>query len=238
MCEGEQFVNVRGFVTQKFKFLSGRRESIENIFIGILGSSIVTLIGYISDYFQSLKNLQKDVKLCYMDMRYELFPYIGGNNVEIIYNVRRNDTMIKMGEIACEYKKVLDFYSSLLKHINKLWKDDIYKFELLNFTICSKYVKAAFVITAVYNHFIILHRNLLCERICLSTYKEGYKTVKNIVEKKELIERLKFWKQQYKAFKQSDKNMIEYIESLKLNERCRNLDTCFGLTIWAEEEFK
>ena len=227
LCEGEQFGNIRVFVVQKLKFFSGKRESVENIFIGIFGSSIVTLIGYILEYFQSIKILKKDVESCYMDIRYKLFPYIDGNNVKFIYKIRKDEILVKMREIAKDYKVILDFYLWLIDLINKFIKDDVYKLKLLDCNICSRYVKAAYVISVLTNHFLILNRNLLCRNVLLNEYKKEYKFLKNIVEKKELEKTLYPLKKSYKDFIQSDKEENEYIENLELNEACKNLDLLF-----------
>lgn len=227
LCEWEQFENIRVYIVQKIGFLSGKRESIENIFIGILGSSVVTLIGYILEYLQSIKALRKDVELCYMDIRYKLFPYIDGNNVEFIYKIRKDEILVKMREIGHDYKEILDFYLWLISLINKFIKDDIYKLKLLDCNICSRYVKAAYVISVLTNHFLILNRNLLCKELLLNEYKKEYKSLKNVVEKMELEKVLYPLKKRYKAFVQSDKEEKEYIENLELNEVCKELDMLF-----------
>ena len=228
LCEGYQFVNIRRFVVQKFGFLAGKRESVENIFIGILGNSIVTLIGYVLEYFECIKNLQKDVEYCYMDVRDKLFPYIDGNNTEMIYKIRKDDILLKMREIAQDYKPVLDFYLHMIKIVNRFIKDDIYKLELLDCDFCSKFVKAAFVITALHNHFLILSTDLLVKNICLKEYKKEYKSLKRMFKKEEIDRMLAQLKKQYKSCVQSEKKEKEYIESLNLDSKCKYLDAAFA----------
>lgn len=219
LCECEQFENIN---------LLGERESIKNIFIGIFGSSVVSLIGYILDYFQVIKNIREDVEFCYMNVRTELFTYIDGKNKEMLLKIRKSDMLLQMREISGDYKKILDFYLGLLNFINKFRKENVDKFELLDCNFCSKYVKAAFVITILHNHFLILNRNLLCKNIWLIEYKKQYESTKKENDR-ELINDIKLYsiKKQYKFFIESDKKEKNYIESLKLNEKCKNLDSLF-----------
>lgn len=224
LCESEQFVIVRHLFSQRFKFLLGERENIKNIFIGILGSSVVTLIGYILEYFQSVKRLQEDVELYYMHIRTEFFQYINECNEEIIYKIRGSDTFQKIREITHSYKGILDFYLGILEFVNRFIKDDDSKLELLDCNFCSRYVKAAYVLTVLCNYFLIINRNFHCKNIWLNEYKEEYKKCRGSDTLKKALDTVK---RRYKYYVQSDKEVKEYISSLRLVDKCKNLDALF-----------
>ncbi len=115
MCENSYFLVVRNFVKQNINFFAGKKDVIENIFIGILASSLIALIGYILEYKNEKVSLHLKIISTFKIIYSRYYKLIGDKNIESIRNKYLQDEVIN--EIALcdmEYKRFFnkkkDFY--------------------------------------------------------------------------------------------------------------------------------
>lgn len=106
LCESRSCENIRYLIKQYVVFFDGKKSMIENIFIGIFGSSVISLIGYIFEY--NVEKRQMHLKIIYLFriiyLRY--YKSIGTENIESIREKFLQDEVFN--EISCccmEYKR-------------------------------------------------------------------------------------------------------------------------------------
>lgn len=231
LCESNSLNLIRQEVIHLYPFLKGKESIISNIFIGILCSSVIALIGYIFEYKSESEKFVTKTLYYYQYVRFNILPGLGKETKTEIYKVNRYDKNIL--EIRTFLMEDDNFLSNCIKVEKFLNIFSKYKYDdiiILTSEIYSEYVKAMCVFKIVCDYYSAVS----------SSY---YRIDEWTKEREEIIEELNnkgpYYDRIFDDIKMCSDNIKKYSDKIdswknkilkwKLIDRCKNLDLLFGL---------
>lgn len=223
------FAEVRRAFVQKIVWFQGKREIICNIFIGILGSSIIALIGYIIDYFYELKEGRENIINLYRRARLEIIPIIGLESDEYINEVEtQKDIIQKIEKMLEDYMKRLQRYNKLLQ---TKWLQEK-KVNIFDLSFCPKHIKAVYVLWKVHDYYSFISTNYMARCILYDSYTKMYLDLKKSgMDKNKIKEALMLTFEYYKYYSRNKKIFKHHIIEINLLDKCKQLDIDLRINI-------
>lgn len=202
------------------------KNDIINVFIGILGSSFVTMLGYMLElHFERKSNKQKLIQY-YREISFKIIPYIKEMDTIRVSKIMEDDIIYKIRDLLANYKitkKILFFVN------NKIEKS--YDVDILDIRCISKYLKIMYILIKVHDYMTQVNTYIFQRQYLFNLYKSSYDFLKNHggFSGKEIREQLKSLKIQYKTY---NKELDQEVRNMILDKtwnNCLELDLSIGL---------
>lgn len=221
MIETQHLEPFREFIFYYIPYLSGKGQIISNIFIGIFGSSLVTLIGYLFELLSAVKSSHTTLVENYRTVRILLIPNLGKESYDDIYNITVNKN------IMSELKYSIEDYIGLVNFFDKivtLSKSKKRQVTFLNCRFIPINIKTAYVLAQVYDYFNALNSNIYQRTLLYNEYQEEYRVLKSGgFSKKDILKIIKPIRNMYSILVKQEKILREHIIKLKIDENCKNI---------------
>lgn len=104
ICNLHILAEFRVLVSQHITFLDGKATVIENIFIGVLGSSLIALVGFLYEYKSEKRVQETNIKQLFKMMYYHYYKQFGKEQIQDIKYKYVNDSFFdKLHEYKNNY---------------------------------------------------------------------------------------------------------------------------------------
>lgn len=135
ICNASVFCSLRTIISDYIVFLDGKSNIISNIFIGILGSSIISMFGYLYEYFNE-KNIQEEnIKRLFRTMYYNCLINIGKEDIQYIkdlYIDHNNNFFEKLHAYKNNYCRIINTQNNDYRlAINIMYNIEVYYFRMI-----------------------------------------------------------------------------------------------------------
>lgn len=116
LCESKGCENIRSLIKEYMTFFDGKKSMIENIFIGILGSSIISLIGFIYEYNVEKRKMYLKIIALFRIIYFRYYKTLGIDDIkDIKEKFLQDESVIEISYCSVEYERFF------------FMRDDIYK---------------------------------------------------------------------------------------------------------------
>ena len=194
--------------------------TISNIFIGILGSSFVTLLGYFFEYFSYKKEYKNNVLDCYREVRIKIIPFLHSFDDDMVNKIMNKDIIYRIRALRSDRLKYLNILDKICK------TRVIEKYEIRIDNILPQYMKALYVLSMIHDYFTLRNTYLYIQNFLKSEYDDMYQMLKDCFTDEEIKEQLQPTIEAIDLNKENKKKMKTYWEEspLSFQELCRELD--------------
>lgn len=200
-------------------------DAVVNIFIGILGSSFVTMIGYFFElYYEKRSNIHKIIQY-YREVNFKIIPYIRVMDDKKVIQIMEDSIIYNIRDLKADYKLMIKFLIFIDEKIKKHFEANILEAEFI-----PKHLKILYILVNIHDYLTKINTYIFDMKYLLNMYISGYRFLKkNGVAKEEINQNLCQTKKLYKAYKSEMIKERERMVSDPIWTKCMLLDASVGL---------